>query len=73
MGHVRGKMLLSVNELAEELGEKPWTIRRWAKKGVIPSRRLTNRCTRFYPEAVRKALLGQGDSQAIGGDVHETR
>ena len=64
------KWLVTVDELAVLIGEKPRTIRRWAKNGNIPVLKFSERCTRFSPEAVRDALLDQRDKQTIGGGGH---
>jgi predicted site-specific integrase-resolvase len=64
------KWLVKADELAELIGEKPRTIRIWAKNGKIPCLKFSERCTRFCPEAVRAALRRSQETVDV---VPETR
>jgi excisionase family DNA binding protein len=55
--------LLSAREVAERIGLREETIRRWARCGRIPSIRATARTIRFDYGDVVAALRAQGASQ----------
>lgn len=52
----RATELLTVRELAERLRVSPDTVRAWARRGAIPSIRLSRKATRFDLRAVLAAL-----------------
>ena len=50
--------LLTVKEVAEIFKVKPNTIWGWVKKGIIKTVPVTDGCTRFHPDEVRR-LMGE--------------
>jgi ribosome-binding protein aMBF1 (putative translation factor) len=48
---------LTTDELAAELNEKPFTIKRWRRKGIIPAIELGEHTFRFDLASVKAALL----------------
>ena len=48
--------LLNDRQLAHRIGVKPRTIRRWARRGLIPSVRIGAKVIRFEWASVRAAL-----------------
>jgi predicted site-specific integrase-resolvase len=59
-----GEMLTSA-ELAEQLSLRPSTIRRWARRGIIPTIRISQKVMRFDPVEVVQALRCRSDQ--LGG------
>lgn len=51
--------LLTARELAKRLRVSPETVRAWARRGCIPTLRLSPKTIRFNPEAVLAALLAE--------------
>ena len=48
--------LLTATELAERLRVSPETVRSWARRGCIPTMRLSRKAIRYNLEAVLAAL-----------------
>ena len=48
---------LNTEELAAALNEKPFTIKRWRRKGIIPAIELGGHTFRFDLPSVKAALL----------------
>jgi excisionase family DNA binding protein len=48
--------LLTARELAKRLRVSPDTVRSWARRGLIPTLRLSPKVTRYNVEAVLAAL-----------------
>lgn len=60
--------LLTAEEVAKRLGVRPSTIKAWARHGLIPSLRPTQRVVRFEASAVEAALRAEG-AQARRGST----
>jgi excisionase family DNA binding protein len=52
----RATELLTTRELAKRLGVTPETVRVWARRGAIPTLRLSPKVIRYNPDAVVAAL-----------------
>lgn len=52
---VRSVSLLTLDEAGARLSLSPWTIRRWAQHGRIPSVKISNRL--LIPETAVEALI----------------
>lgn len=48
--------LVTARELAKRLRVSPETVRAWARRGCIPTLRLSPKVIRYNPEAVMAAL-----------------
>ncbi len=60
--------LLTADELADRLHVRPSTIRRWAQRGRIPTRRLTPKVVRYDLEAVVRAMSKGQEPQGVDRD-----
>ena len=60
---------LTARQLAAILQVSEATVRRLARKGRIPSIRLTPRITRFHLQAVREALDGKSRSRRSNAEA----
>ncbi len=47
---------LTAEEMADRLRLRPDTVRSWARRGLIPSVRLSSKVVRFEPGAVIEAM-----------------
>jgi excisionase family DNA binding protein len=56
--------IVTPQQMAEELGIRPSTLKSWAKDGLIPSIKPTRRTLRFNRERVLAALQGQSEEAA---------
>ena len=52
------KPLATAREVAELVGVSTWTVYGWARRGLIPAIRVTDRILRFDADAVIAALEG---------------
>ena len=57
------KRLLTFKDVAQYYQVTPRAVRIWAKKGVIPSVRVTRKTTRFDPDAIEKHLASLKQEQ----------
>lgn len=56
----RDTELLTARELAKRLRVSPETVRAWARRGAIPTLRLSRKAIRFNVAAVLKSLAERG-------------
>jgi excisionase family DNA binding protein len=59
------KRLLTDAELAQELSVATCTVRKWARRGIIPVIRPTSQLVRFDLEDVVKALKERGQKKPL--------
>ena len=57
------KRLLTFQDVAQQYQVTPRAVRIWAKKGVIPSVRITPKTIRFDPDAIEKHLASLKQEQ----------
>jgi excisionase family DNA binding protein len=69
--HETREEFLTARQLAAILQVSETTVRRLARKGRIPSIRLTPRITRFHLQAVRQALDGKPRSRRSTAEAEE--
>ena len=55
--------LLTFQDVAERLQVTPRAVRIWAKRGVLPSVRITTKTIRFDPDAIEKHLAALKQEQ----------
>jgi hypothetical protein len=74
---LKGRKMVTENEklvdaaiMGEMVSMKPDTVRRLARKGIIPSIRVTPKILRFDPKVVIK-VLGSGKSSDIPGSTQK--
>ncbi len=65
MTRVNQARLVTSREVANQIGVAPSTIARWARKGVIPSIRLSTRCVRYDLQTVLAALSTERGGSAL--------
>jgi excisionase family DNA binding protein len=58
--------LLTVDQLADRLHIRPRTVQTWARRGRIPTIKLSAKVVRFDWRAVLAALRNQGHPQEVG-------
>ncbi len=61
---------VTASDIGRQFNLKATTIKRWARRGLIPSIRLTGRVLRFDPAAVEQALRERGARQQVGEGAH---
>jgi excisionase family DNA binding protein len=59
--------LMTARELAKRLRVSPETVRAWARRGFIPTMRLSPKVIRYNAEAVLKALADRHESGVARG------
>ena len=52
--------IVKTDELARQLGVTPETVRRWARRGLIPSMRVSPKVIRFDVDEVTRVLRDRG-------------
>jgi len=63
---MNGSELLTAEELAGRLQVRPSTIRRWAREGRIPTKRLTSKVVRYDLAAVVQAMSKGQEPEGVG-------
>lgn len=60
--------LMTADEVAERLQVCPVTVRQWARRGWIPTVRLSPKVVRYDLEAVVKAMTKRQDAKGVDHD-----
>ena len=59
--------IVKTEELARQLGVTPETVRRWARRGLIPSMRVSPKVIRFDVDEVARVLRDRGQQETETG------
>ena len=63
--------LLTAEQVADRLHLKPLTVRQWARRGRIPSIKISHKVTRFDWEQVVATLKRRAETAAERQAVHD--
>jgi predicted DNA-binding transcriptional regulator AlpA len=66
MSEVKEKLLIDIHELSELTGIAVGTLYHWVSERRVPCVRLSQRCLRFSPPAIREWLYGLNESVSNG-------